>query len=82
MAYRLRDTFAVELLQASTPIERVSKLLGHKSVAITEKHFAPWNRARQQQAEVDVMRSWENDPVLNPKLDRTKPVQIGNSRPN
>src|SRR6266576_1997264 len=39
-AHRFRDTFAVELLLAGVPIERVSILLGHQSVRITEKHYA------------------------------------------
>ncbi|MGB8593785.1 MAG: tyrosine-type recombinase/integrase, partial [Candidatus Acidiferrales bacterium] len=63
-AHRFRDTFAVELLQAGTPIERVSIFLGHASVRITEKHYNPWNRARQEQAEADVKRSWASDPVV------------------
>lgn len=63
-AHRFRDTFAVELLKAGTPIERVSVFLGHSSVRITEKHYNPWNRARQEQAEADVARSWANDPVV------------------
>lgn len=63
-AHRFRDTFAVELLQAGTPIERVSIFLGHASVRITEKHYNPWNRARQEQAEADVRRSWASDPVV------------------
>jgi integrase/recombinase XerD len=63
-AHRFRDTFAVELLKAGTPIERVSILLGHSSVKITEKHYSPWNRARQEQAELDVMRSWASDSVV------------------
>ncbi len=83
-SHRLRDTFAVELLQSDIPIERVSKLLGHSSVAITEKHYAPWNKARQLQAEADVVRSWKNDPLLNgenldvSKLPRTESVQFSN----
>jgi integrase len=44
-----RRTFSVELLLAGVPIERVSILLGHQSVRITEKHYAPWVRARQEQ---------------------------------
>jgi site-specific recombinase XerD len=40
-AHRFRDTFAVELLKAGTPIERVSMLLGHSSIKITEKHYNP-----------------------------------------
>jgi hypothetical protein len=63
-AHRFRNTMAVELLKAGTPIERVSILLGHSSVRITEKHYKPWNRARQEQAEADVTRSWATDPVV------------------
>jgi integrase/recombinase XerD len=82
MSHRLRDTFAVELLLAGVPIERVSMLLGHKSVAITEKHYAPWNKAQQLQAEADVVRSWQNDSVLNPKKTGTEKVQISQALPN
>ena len=63
-AHRFRDTFAVELLKAGTPIERVSIFLGHSSVRITEKHYNPWNKARQDQAEADVARSWATDPIV------------------
>ncbi len=58
-AHRFRDTFSVELLLAGVPIERVSILLGHQSVRITEKHYAPWVRARQEQLEADFRRTWE-----------------------
>jgi integrase/recombinase XerD len=57
-AHRFRHTFAVELLLAGVPIERVSMLLGHSSVRITEKHYAAWVRARQEQLEADVRASW------------------------
>jgi integrase/recombinase XerD len=57
-AHRFRDTFSVELLQAGVPIERVSILLGHRSVRVTEKHYNAWTRARQEQAEADVRRTW------------------------
>ena len=33
-----RDTFAVELLISGVPLERISVLLGHQSVRVTEKH--------------------------------------------
>jgi site-specific recombinase XerD len=62
-AHRFRDTFAVELLLAGVPLERVSMLLGHQSVKITEKHYAPWVHARQAQLEADVRRAWSEDPV-------------------
>ena len=61
-AYRFRDTFAVELLLAGVaPLKRVSILLGHQSVKVTEKHYNPWVRARQEQLESDVRRTWDND---------------------
>jgi hypothetical protein len=44
----LRDTFAVEYLLAGMPLEEVSRLLGHSSVLITQKHYAPWVLERQQ----------------------------------
>ena len=56
--HRFRDTFAVELLLAGVPLERVSILLGHASTRITEKHYAPWVPERQEQLEADVRRTW------------------------
>ncbi|HXN23346.1 MAG TPA: tyrosine-type recombinase/integrase [Candidatus Dormibacteraeota bacterium] len=63
-AHRFRDTFAVELLTDGTPIENVQAFLGHASARVTEKHYAPWVRARQERAEADVKRSWERDPLV------------------
>jgi len=57
--HRFRDTFAVELLLAGGPIERVSILLGHSSIRVTERSYAPWVQARQEQLEQDVMKTWE-----------------------
>jgi integrase len=57
-AHRFRDTFAVELLTAGVPMERVSMLLGHSSIKVTERHYSPWVRARQEQLEADVRRTW------------------------
>ena len=54
----------MELLLSGIPLERVSILLGHKSIKVTERHYAPWVRARQEQLEADVMRSWASDPIV------------------
>jgi integrase/recombinase XerD len=62
-AHRWRDTFAVELLLSGVPIERVSVLLGHSSVKVTERHYSPWNKARQDQSGADVRRSWQSDDI-------------------
>jgi integrase/recombinase XerD len=42
MSHRLRDTFAVDLLQKGVPLEDVSKALGHMSIKTTEKSYAKW----------------------------------------
>jgi integrase len=78
LSHRFRDTFSVELLLAGVPIERVSILLGHSSVRITEKHYNPWVRSRQQQLEADIRSSWVRDPLQ----EGTKQVQKQNTRPN
>jgi hypothetical protein len=46
-----RDTLAVELPLAGIPLEQVGALLGHASVRVTEKHYSPWVKARQEQLE-------------------------------
>src|ERR1019366_9514220 len=56
--HMFRDTFAVEMLVAGVPLEQVSILLGHKSVKITEKHYAPWVKARQEQLAANVRKAW------------------------
>src|SRR5690348_17818126 len=81
-AHRFRDTFAVELLLAGVPIERVAILLGHQSVRITEKHYNPWVRSRQEQLEADVARAWTADPLLTKKTSGTNQVQFGKGRSN
>jgi integrase len=62
-AHRFRDTYAVALLLEGVPMERVSILLGHTSIRVTEKYYSPWVRARQEQLEADVARVLRNDPL-------------------
>jgi integrase/recombinase XerD len=81
-AHRFRDTFAVELLLAGVPLERVSILLGHTSLRITEKHYAPWVRERQEQAEADVKRTWAHDPIALLETKGTPEVHEKRSRAN
>jgi integrase len=81
-AHRFRDTFAVELLLAGVPIERVSVLLGHQSVRITERHYSPWVRARQEQLEQDLKQAWEKDPVLLMETQGTPEVHGKDRRYN
>lgn len=56
--HMFRDTFAVELLLAGVPMDQVSLLLGHSSVKITERHYAPFCKERQQQLAASVKMAW------------------------
>lgn len=58
MSHRLRDTFAVDLLEKGVPLEEVSKLLGHESIRTTERHYAKWVRGRQDRLDTLVTASW------------------------
>jgi len=69
--HMLRDTFAVEYLLAGMPLEEVSRLLGHSSVLITQKHYAPWVLERQHRLATSVRTAWSTmglntaAPVIN-----------------
>jgi integrase len=78
-AHRFRDTFATELLLAGVPLDRVAILLGHSSIRITERHYSPWVRARQEQLERDVRSTWAPAESAN---EGTPEVRGGNDRPN
>jgi integrase/recombinase XerD len=56
--HRVRDTFAVRLLEKGVPIETVSVLLGHSNIAITLKHYRPWVKSLQDKLETAVMHAW------------------------
>jgi integrase len=58
VSHRLRDTYAVDLLQKGVPLEHVSKLLGHKSVSTTERHYARWSKGRQDLLDSVVSQTW------------------------
>jgi len=81
-AYRFRDTFAVELLLAGLPLERVSVLLGRQSVRITERHYSPWVRSRQEQLEQELRRVWEQDPIALMEANGTRAVHGARRRIN
>jgi integrase len=57
-SHRLRDTFAVDLLEKGVPLEEVSKLLGHESIRTTEKHYAKWVKGRQDRLDLLVTATW------------------------
>jgi len=49
--HRLRDTYAVRKLAAGLSISDVSRLLGHSSVDVTERHYNKWVRNRAERLE-------------------------------
>jgi integrase/recombinase XerD len=57
-AHMFRDTFAISLLLSGVPLDQVALLLGHKNSRITEKHYAPWVKARQDALEAAVRKTW------------------------
>ncbi len=58
ISHRLRATFAVDLLTKGVPLEHVSKLLGHRSVTTTERHYAKWVKGRQDRLDAVVSATW------------------------
>lgn len=62
--HRLRNTFAVESLLANLPMEELSTLLGHSSVTITERHYAPWYKARRDRLIRITRQMYERDPSM------------------
>lgn len=59
LSHRLRDTFAVDLLENGVPMEEVSRLLGHTSIRTTEKHYAKWSKGRQDRVDSLVTGTWD-----------------------
>ena len=78
--HMIRDTFAVEYLLAGMPLEEVSRLLGHSSVLITQKHYAPWVLERQQRLATSVRTAWStmgvrhSSPAVN--IAKRRPVSV------
>lgn len=57
-SHRLRDTYAVDLLQKGVPLEDVSKALGHTSIRTTERHYAKWVKSRQDRLDSLIVATW------------------------
>lgn len=58
LSHRLRDTFAVDLLEKGVPLEEVSKALGHESIKTTERHYAKWVQGRQDRLDSFITGTW------------------------
>jgi len=57
VSHRLRDTFAVDLLEKGVPIEDVAKALGD-TVRTTELHYAKWVKGSQDRLDSLVVGAW------------------------
>jgi integrase/recombinase XerD len=58
-SHQFRHTFAVEMLKKGVALEDVSKLLGHKTTGVTEKHYSAWVAARQERLDKVVQAAWD-----------------------
>jgi integrase/recombinase XerD len=56
--HRFRDTFAVTLLERGVPLRAVSRALGHKSEAVTQRHYAKWTGKQQEQMDDYIAAGW------------------------
>lgn len=80
--HMFRDTFAVELLLKGATLDQVALLLGHSSVKITEKHYAPFCRERQAQLAATAKLAWQRGELApqNPGLRQVPKIAPAGSR--
>ncbi len=53
-----RHTFITNMLTAGVPVETVAVLAGHSSTKVTQKTYSHWIKARQENLEAEVKKSW------------------------
>ena len=70
--HMLRDTFAIEKLEAGATMEEVSRLLGHDNIGVTQKHYLPWDRRTQERLKKASMLDWEQIHKQKPSPTRKK----------
>jgi integrase/recombinase XerD len=61
LSHRLRDTFAVYLLEHGGSMEDVASALGN-SLRVCEKHYAKWSKGRQDRLDTLVRGTFEAEP--------------------
>ena len=59
-SHRFRHSFAVAALEAGADIRTVSRALGHKSMAITERYYAQWSQKQQAKMEKELAAAWKS----------------------
>jgi integrase/recombinase XerD len=58
VSHRLRDTFAVGMLEKGIPMEEVARMLGN-SLRVCEKHYSQWMQSRQDRLDGLVIQTWK-----------------------
>jgi len=58
VSHRLRDTFAVSMLDRGVPMEEVARMLGN-SLKVCERHYAKWVQSRQDRLDSLVIETWK-----------------------
>jgi integrase/recombinase XerD len=59
--HRFRHSFSVGLLEKGVSFQTLAKLLGHSSVAISERFYAYWSKGRDQALTDELKRTWDTD---------------------
>jgi site-specific recombinase XerD len=72
--HNFRHYFAVEHLLKGTPIEDVSRLLGHANISVTVKSYAAWIKDRQVRLEGHQQRVWSSDPLHQRMIEAAQPA--------
>ena len=54
----------MKLVIASTVAFLLALLANQVETVVTENHYSAWVRARQEQLEADLERSWARDPII------------------
>ena len=74
--HNFRHHFAVEHLLRGTPIEDVSRLLGHANISVTMKSYSAWIKDRQTRLESHQQRVWSSDPLHQRMTDERKVADL------
>ena len=73
--------FAISLLLRGAELPNVSILLGHSSTRVTERHYPPWVKARQEKLAADVRLTWLVPPPVGTTGRARTPIKARRKRP-
>jgi len=79
--HRFRDTFAVTMLENGVPLRAVSRALGHKSEAVTQRHYAKWTDEQQDRMDDYIASGWAKKKKLSKARKQRPDSGRNNSKP-